>query len=429
MKIKIKKWHIVLLFFICLITWIRYEIHKEEEDERKYNQLMRELAHPLPMDKTAKLWRKAYSFASGYNERRFCLGKEILSYEQMGDFQKATKLLYQYEDEFETCTPTLVHRAMLLSKMGNTHKAKWILDSICSAPNVYKEPSTWEKAEDFILLGNKKTPQNEAYTNVLFEYVCKLVAFSYRAGLETDSLKRLNCFKQFEKLSNIDPYIKEYSAFIEDNNQSYSFYLNERIRILQQTHLYLFQNSWDPNNAIDDVLRFKWTFLQMYLDEYDRCHGYKRTKTHFKNLLKKCGLASEGYQRYLVDAYLNIDSGSSNYNMQYEEFKNLRRGTFRWLVKLTPMTIFGKSSAFINAGITKPCILIRCNDWALCDSVPFTRGTALRYKGKMKHVIVLTDDYKTDTINTNEDLLGVKISYRPATSMTIDMMMKQFLSR
>ena len=60
---------------------------------------------------------------------------------------------------------------------------------------------------------------------------------------------------------------------------------------------------------------------------------------------------------------MNIKVHNNKYNLSYEQFKKLRRGTFGWIVKLTPTPTLNKPSAFINAGVTKPCVLISCNDW------------------------------------------------------------------
>ena len=106
--------------------------------------------------------------------------------------------------------------------------------------------------------------------------------------------------------------------------------------------------------------------------------------------------------------------------------KKLRRGTFGWIVKLIPTTTLNKPSAFINAGITKPCVLISCNDWNICDSILFNREMVLKDKGKVKKVVILKDDYTTDTLRIKDDLLGVTISYRPINFMTVDLLRCKF---
>ena len=96
------------------------------------------------------------------------------------------------------------------------------------------------------------------------------------------------------------------------------------------------------------------------------------------------------------------------------------------LLVLTPTTTLNKPSAFINAGVTKPCILISCNDWNICDSILFNREMVLKDKGKVKKVVILKDDYTTDTLRIKDDLLGVTISYRPINFMTVDLLRQLF---
>lgn len=381
-KIKIRGWWIFFLVLILLIAWIRWSDAKEENNKLTYNELMKTLAKPMPLDKAYGLWKEAYNIAGDNNERRWCLGNVILCKEQKGDFSDAMILLNDFEEEFEVSTPTTIHKAILFFKMGQYQKAKSILDSIVSDRAVFHEPSLWEDIEDALLLGNNNAHVNEAYMNLFNEYVCKIVALSYRAGMETDSLKRLQCLHKFKNIGVIDSYVRDYASFIKANKKSASYFLNEKIRTLQKTQLYLFLNYWEPDNTVDDILRFKWTFIQMYLDEYDRCYGLNKTKYYFKKILEKKGLASEVCQKYLINAYMSIGEQNNKYNLSYEEFKKLRRGTFGWIVKLIPTTTLNKPSAFINAGVTKPCVLISCNDWNICDSILFNRKMVLKDKGK-----------------------------------------------
>ena len=357
-KITIRGWWIFFLVLILLIAWIRWSDAKEENNKVTYNELMKTLAKPIPLDKAYGLWKEAYNVAGDNNERRWCLGNAILCKEQEGDIYDAMILLNDFEEEFEVSTPTTIHKAILFSKMGQHKKAKSILDSIVSDRAVFHEPSLWEDIEDALLLGNKNAHVNEAYMNLFNEYVCKIVALSYRAGMETDSLKRLQCLQRFENIGVIDSYVRDYASFIKANKKSASYFLNEKIRTLQKTQLYLFLNYWEPDNTVNDILRFKWTFIQMYLDEYDRCYGLNKTKYYFKKILEEKGLASEVCQKYLINAYMSIGKQNNKYNLSYEQFKKLRRGTFGWIVKLTPTTTLNKPSAFINAGVTKPCVLI-----------------------------------------------------------------------
>lgn len=425
-KIKIRGWWIFLLVLILLIAWIRWSDAKEENDNVTYNELMKTLAKPMSIDKAYGLWKEAYNVAGDNNERRWCLGNVILCKEQKGDFSDAMILLNDFEEEFEVSTPTTIHKAILFSKMGQYQKAKSILDSIVSDRAVFHKPSLWENIEDALLMGNNNAHINEAYMNLFNEYVCKIVALSYRTGMETDSLKRLQCLHRFKNIGVIDSYVRDYASFIKANKKSASYFLNKKIRTLQKTQLYLFQNYWEPDNTVDDILRFKWTFLQMYLDEYDKCYGLNKTKSFFLKNLKEQGLASEVYQKYLINSYMNIGVHNNKYGLSYEQFKKLRRGTLGWIVELPPTTILNKPSAFINAGVTRPCVLISYNEWNICDSILFNREMVLRDKGKVKKVVILKDDYTTDTLRIKDDLLGIAINYRPTNFMTVDLLRCKF---
>lgn len=421
MKLKIKTWHVIVLLFMALVTWIQWDNDKEEQDNNKYDNLMTELSRPMPWDKASVLWMEAYNVARDNNKKRWCKGHLIMGYENKGDLSQALELLSEYEEEFEQSTPTAIHRAILLVKCGEEQKGKQMLDSISISSINYDAPSSWDNCVDLLFNGSKGENANEAYLNYFNEYVCRLVALSYRAGMETGSLTRVQCLEQYENVADVDSLIKEYQKFICEHPEASWYFYNQQMCIQQYTHLYLFYNYWNPDNTVDDIMRFKWTFIQTYLDAYDNCYGYDKTKEKFQRIVSRKKVASEGYQKWLINAYLECDSQNSKYYLRYDEYKKLNRNGYGWLVKLSPNTSIGKPSAFVNAGVTKPCILLSCNDWSICDSTLFNREMILKDKGKVKKVVILKDDFSTDTLKIKEDMLGVLISYRPVNSMTLDL--------
>ena len=256
MKIKIQKWHFFAFFVLLIIVWIVWDNEKEKEISRKEEI------------------KKANDRVIERDKREISFGNLILSKEEEGKFSQAMSFFKNYEDEFGVNTPTTIHKAILYLKIGEIQKAKNILDSIISSKNEFEEPSFLRDVEDVLLLNNKKVHVNVAYMKFFNEYVCRIVAISYRAGMETDSLKRLECLQRYDKLAIIDQYVKDYSSFINIHKESVPYILNMQIRLLQKMHMYLYWDYWEPENAVDDVLRFKWNFLQRYLEEYDRCYGY-----------------------------------------------------------------------------------------------------------------------------------------------------------
>lgn len=427
MKLKIKAWHLWTFLIVSLIVWIRWSDYKEETSNKAYKEITKKLSASISLDAACDLWSEAYSFATDNDKKRECLGQLILCYEQKGDFLKAIQKLDEYEDLFETSTASTIHRALLYAKKGNKTKAKSILDSISSSAFQFDEPSFFTKCEDFIFLGNHQDYYDKAYLTYFHEYICRLIAITYRAGLESDSIKRLKCLNQFEHLASIDQRIKEYRDIKIANHRVPNFLILNPLNTLQQNHLYLFQSHWfTTESTIEDILRLKWAFIQMYLDEYDRCYGYQKTKSHFANILKDNKVASDGYQKFLVDAYMAANSPNSKFKLSYNEYKKLNRSGMGWLVRLNPTILGGTSSAFINKGVTKPCILISCNEWQIGDSTPFTRETVLKDKGKVKKVVILKNDFTTDTLFIKENLLGVQIGNRLVNTMTIDLIRHSF---
>lgn len=424
MKLKIKKWYIWVSAFVALAVWLRLDNKKAEVNEKMYQETLAELSTPISIDKACVLWKNAYDYAGSDNDRRLCLGKLILCYENMGDLFQAQSLLEKYETEFEESTSTTIHSAIILAKTGDEQKCKHILDSLIDTPIFFDEPSFIKKSLD-LLCGNTKEAQSDAYLDYFYEFICRLVSIQFRASIEPDNINRVECLGRFEKYESIDNVIKKYQDFCESQSGALSFFHKQRICILQQTHLYMPLNYWNPEIAIDDALRFKWNFIQMFLDEYDSCYGFEYTKEHFRNIIASNKVSSEGYQKFLIDAYMESGNKNSKYSLDYEGYKSLFRNGWGWLVQLTPTSLLNQPSAFINAGVTKPCILLSCNGWNVCDSTLFTRDMVLKDKGKTKQVIILKDDFSTDTLRIQEDLLGVNISYRHVNSLTLDLVRKR----
>ena len=56
----------------------------------------------------------------------------------------------------------------------------------------------------------------------------------------------------------------------------------------------------------------------------------------------------------------------------------------------------------------------------------FQQRNGAERQRQSEKIVILKDDYTTDTLSIKDDLLGVAISYRPINFMTVDLLRQRF---
>lgn len=416
--------------FVILVVWIRWSDSEDEAKSNRYKELMSQIEQEPSAEKAIVLFNEAYENATSRNERRRARSGVIALYEQLGNYSKAHRLLDEFVDEFEESKFTEIHRALLFGKEGKTDKAIDIFESVLAEKKEYKEPGLFKRLwNSYLDTGSGETHLSNYY-DYFFDFVCNMVALGYESSLINDSTKRL---KNKERLFLLNPQIDEvaqsYIDFKIEHPKSYGGFEAEKLDIMQKMHLFLWTTSVSTENLIEDIYRMKWNFATLYLLEYDNLYGYQNTKQKINNLLKRNHTTSEKYPMFLIDAYMSLGQADNKSKITYDDLRSFNKGGMSFLVKLTPTTLLNQESSFIKEGITDSRILIQCNDWHFSHGTYFLPDSVAKYKGKEKHLVLLSDDYRLDTLTINTDKLGVRIENVAIPIALYELLLHDFSNR
>ena len=413
-----------------MVIWIRCSDSEDEAKAQRYKELMSQIEQEPSAEKAIVLFNEAYENATSRNERRRARSGVIALYEQLGNYSKAHRLLDEFVDEFEESKFTEIHRALLFGKEGKTDKAIDIFESVLAEKKEYKEPGLFKRLwNSYLDTGSGETHLSNYY-DYFFDFVCNMVALGYESSLINDSTKRL---KNKERLFLLNPQIDEvaqsYIDFKIEHPKSYGGFEAEKLDIMQKMHLFLWTTSVSTENLIEDIYRMKWNFATLYLLEYDNLYGYQNTKQKINNLLKRNHTTSEKYPMFLIDAYMSLGQADNKSKITYDDLRSFNKGGMSFLVKLTPTTLLNQESSFIKEGITDSRILIQCNDWHFSHGTYFLPDSVAKYKGKEKHLVLLSDDYRLDTLTINTDKLGVRIENVAIPIALYELLLHDFSNR
>lgn len=429
-----KKFYGGCLFWICifviLVVWIRWSDSEDEAKSHRYQELMSQIEQVPSAEKAIALLNEAYENATSRNERRKTRSGVIALYEQLGNFSMAHQHLDEFVDEFEESKFTKIHRALLYGKEGKTDKAIEAFESVLTEETEFKEPGLLKRLwNSFLDTGSGETSLTNYY-DYFFDYVCNMIALGYESFLINDSTERL---KNKERLFLLNPQIDEvaqsYINFKTDHPKSYGGFETEKLDIMQKMHLFLWTTSVSTDNLIEDTYRMKWNFATLFLLEYDDRYGYQNTKQKMSDLLKKNHTTSEKFPMFLIEAYMSFGQKDSKSKLTYDVFKSFNKGGMSFLVKLTPTTLLNQESSFIKEGITDSRILIQCNDWHFSHGTIFLPDSVTKYKGEEKHLVLLSDNYRLDTLVIKTDRLGVRIENVMIPTALYEMLANDFPER
>lgn len=422
------------LIFICIFAilaiFVRWRDDVDESKSQRYQELMDQIAKEPSAEKAIVLFNEAYENATSRNERRKARSGVIVLYEQLGNYSMAHHLLDEFIEEFESSKFTDIHRALLFVKEGKKEKAIEMLELVLNEKKDFEEPGMVACLWDSFISPDSGEKHLTHYYDYFFDYVCNMVALGYESYLITDSVERL---KNKERLFLLNPQIDDvaqsYINYKTENPKSYGGFEVEKIDIMQKMHLGLWTTAVNTDNLVEDVYRMKWNFATFFLMEYDKTYGYQLTKQKMSDLLETNHTTSEKFPKFLIDAYMSLGQPENKSQMTYDDFKSFHKEGLAFLIKLTPTTLLSSESSFIKEGITDSRILLRCNDWEFSHGTNFLPDSVAKYRGMKKQLVLLSDDYKLDTISIESDRLGARIEYVFVPTAIYELLLHDFSRR
>lgn len=417
------------------------------ENENKYKEIKSIIDNEKDVNKLLELYKEACLYTTSISDKKDVKSHIINLNEQLENYDEALKLLDEYEKEFEEQKCTIIHRAELFKKkalsygdlnINQYYQSFTVFEQAIEQTNLFwQAENQYEKALNkrnvapkynwFTMQWNSDYDISKAYIEYFFNYLCDMLAILYKASLYSDPVlgiqqaeRFFTCAPQFEEvLASYYKYRndlkKKYSNHLLLSLSTRDLSLNTEINLLANYQLGYNCHYWSFNDFydfIEDIKRMRWNSINMFLYNYDMQYGYESTRSKMQILMKDYQIEGGITKRYFLDTYMALaDSVGRKSKIPYDILLSLaNKEIYDYVTILSPTTIDGELSSFIKAGITGPRILLRCNDWVFSDFNDFTSETVASYKGEIKKIVLLSDNYDVDTIQIYADKLGVSIS-------------------
>lgn len=425
-----------IVLFLVLIAWIRISDRIDEKRNNRERELYSELLmradsafNHCDFEQEIALLEEAYQHANfdfkTINKMKV-KWRIIGRYEFLKEFEKANKLLNAFTKEFGQSVFTDLLHARLLIEEGKSQEAYTVLESVISSFKGYKDVGVFGKLWTLFTDSDNNERIIKNYYEYFYGYICCINALEFEDFIINDSILKIENRKRlFDIAPELDIVTKSYLDFKDKRPSSHAYDDEAEYQIMQSARFpYTFSDSID--NLIEELYRAKWNYTTKFLILHDAVYGYEDTKTKMSNIIQRNHTTVEKFPKFLVDVYMSLGEENNKSHITYEDFRSFYKMGWMYLVKLKPVTIDGQISSFIKAGITDSRILIKCNDWAFSDSLLFTSDNVVRDIGKTKEIVLLSDEYKLDTIKITTDKLGVLIQYVPVPIALYQMLLLDF---
>jgi hypothetical protein len=265
-----------------------------------------------------------------------------------------------------------------------------------------------------------------------------MVAADHETSILEDSVKRLDVEERiFHMAPQVDEIVSSFLDYRKDHPKNKCYYdynptTDNEIVVMQALHLGLIDNYIRPSNIIEEMYRMKWFLATSFLFDHDKVYGYEMTKKKMQELLQESQATIEKYPKFLIDAYMDMDSKAPRKSkLSYEAFQSLKWDGWRVVTIISPSILGDNDPSFIDPGISGDNILLQANGWffssdpsMLKDSSSVDSTNMFSWKQKVlannsiyiteflhsdspKKIYFLTEEYTLDSIVTVSDKLKV----------------------
>lgn len=315
-------------------------------------------------------------------------------------YEKSLVVLNEFRSKYEDIGFVSFNMALTYLAMGKKKDALNILDSLIHKIIIFKEPSNASKMFNWFLDEGNGHFMHNTYLDYAYSVEVFLYAILLRNTISKSKWEKLKCLSYIERNAiETDSIMTELQHFQEINKKCRDFFYSQNIKI-QHCFLSFPANSIGNDvgcySIINKIYDLKWLIMNLYLDTYDSCYGYKETARHFKKILSDHKLYTEAFQHYLIDSYLNLGNKEKVFpsKISYKDFKKFKRDSICHIIVATPTTIFSKDnkSGFIDKGIYYHTIILKLNDWNFYNNKNIW-STLKNDECSNKEIYLLKEDY------------------------------------
>lgn len=423
---------IPILLFCLLIIWIRWSDYDEYIQSKENHKIQKKIDSISDCKVKIKLLNVLYEKDwLSINERRLTLGRIIFEYENLNNFDSALTILKKYENVYEKSLFTTTHEATIHYMKGDSILAQELLKNVIYEKIQYDSMNWFNKIfQRWINSGHGA--EYSRYLDYLYNVYCQLYAlYNYRNINHDIKAKTDITLKYLKQINELDSIIPEFLSFEQRCPTDADLYDIERKNILMN-HLKIGDYkrlSPFKDDIVSMIYNLRAAIVAELIIEYDSL--YEKTKTKQVIMENFNAISSMNFPDLLfIKAYKKY-VGIDNYfptRTTYEQYRSFSKDRYRILTLATPTTALNDSSALINQGVFDSFIVLSCNDWSICDSTLFTRETVLKYKGIPKNIIMLRNDYQTDTTCIMDDQIGALLYYIIVPEPVYQMLLYDFFN-
>lgn len=399
----------VLAVVIGIIIWIRWSDARDARESEIYDGYAAKLATSRDKDSTLMLLEAMYEHATYTSQKMQALTNMIFMHETAGESDKALAVLDRYDNEFGHTAATAYHRACILNSSGDSTAACRMLLEI-AAPKVPFKPLSAVPRMFLRWLESGHRSELERYEEYFHGNICRVYAMMRYCTINGNKKENLERIKGLLRdMAEVDAIAETYLE--KKNEYGYEYNPSFEHEVIDLKHLYIDvarrSTSLAPPDYLTGINNLKWDILNTIIMESDTVEGLEATRRYLAEAPISEG-ALNFSDRFFVRAYRSYAGldGALPTATDYADYKSWPKNSFKILVMTTPDTSEG-SSALIANGITGDRIVLRYNDWCMADSLLLSQDIINANKDLTKRLVLLRDDYRTDTIVVAPGRIGV----------------------
>src|SRR5574344_660317 len=406
---------IPILLFCLIIIWIRWS-DNNDDIQREENNIIQKQIDSIPDGMLKiKMLNILYERKGLYtNEKLLTLGRIIFEYENLNNLDSALTSLKRYEKIYTKSLFTTTHEADIRYKMGDTIIAQELLKNVI-IKNVQYKSMNWCNKTFQRLINCNRGAEYSRYFDYLYNVFCQLNALYYYRTITHNIENNINITLSFLKqINELDNIISKYLSFEQKYRNDVDNSDIERKNLLMNHLKYGDYKSISPfkYDIVDMLYKSRANVVDDLIIEIDSIYGKLKAKQILSENLNAI-LSTNFTDLLFIKAYKKYIGMDNSFPTKttYAQYKLFPKKGYKFLTLAIPSTAFNSSSALISQDIYESFVVLRCNDWSICDSSLFTPNTISKYKGSSKNIVMLRSDYKTDTISILDDIIGAFLNY------------------
>lgn len=439
MKTKEKLGCIILMIpFILLVIWIRWSNYNDEIQREKINNIQQQI-DSIPDGKgRIDMLNMLYEMDGLYrNERYLTLAQISIEHKQLCNLDSALIALKRFEDIYEKSLFTTIYESQIRYMMGDKATSCMLLKNVINE-NIKYQSMNWINKIFMQWLNSGHDSEYNRYYDYLYDTFCQLYALGYYRYINHDTDENYKTtLSLLERINEMGNIIQEFISFEQKFPQYKDYNESERRDILMSLIGFCDYKSLSQVrlDIVGVLCNMRTNIVNDLIIETDSIYGKSKSKQIIEEYLSD--ITSINFTDLLfIKAYKKYIGINDEFPTKstYEQYKSFPKKGYRYLTLATPFITNNpfsankSSSALIDQGILESFVVLSCNNWNIRDSILFNSNYISNHKGMPKNIVMLKNDYSTDTICILNDKIGAMLNYVPVPEPVYQMLLYDFFN-